>query len=114
MASLNDSRIRRSVRTYVNFQIFRFTAYSSYPMELKFGSMIYGGPHNRSGPDFSISFQEALWGPHLLQITNQFTAYSSYAIKLKLCRILYDDTLSRHHSVQLLDLRFSTFPQEAL
>ena len=39
----------------------RFTAYSSYPIELKLDRMILDtGPHNRSEPDFSISFQGVL------------------------------------------------------
>ena len=39
----------------------RFTAYSSYPIELKLGRMILDiSSHNRSEPEFSIHFQRAL------------------------------------------------------
>ena len=54
MTLWNDSRIRPSV----NFHIFRFTLYRSYPIELEVVSMIIDvSPHNRSGPNFSISVQ---------------------------------------------------------
>ena len=41
----------------------RFTAYGSYPIELKLGRMILDiNPHDRSVPDFSVSFRGVLWG----------------------------------------------------
>ena len=53
MNLLNDSRVRPSV----NFHFFLLTAYSSYPIELKFDRMILDITlHNRSDPDFSSSF----------------------------------------------------------
>ena len=56
----------------------RFTAYSIYPIELKFDRLILDiSPHNRSKLDFSISLQGALWGRASckLQIDSQPTVF---------------------------------------
>ena len=43
------------VRPSVNYHIFHFTAYSSYPIALKLGSMMLDiSPYSRSEPDFPI------------------------------------------------------------
>ena len=67
----------------------RFTAYSSYWIELKLDGMILDiSPHNLAEPDFSISSQNMLWRGAPLEILHRFTAHSSYAIEMKLGRMI--------------------------
>ena len=68
----------------------RFTAYRSYPIELKLGRMILDIiPHKLSTSDFSIS-QGGAVGARFLSYLNRSTAYSSHAIELKLGRMILD------------------------
>ena len=52
-------------------------------------------PHNGSELDFSIFFQGALLGGHLLKFLNLVTAYNSHPIELKLGRMILD--ISSHN-----------------
>ena len=80
-----------SVRPSVNFYIFRFTAYISYPYQLKLVRMILDiSPHNRSRPVFSISLPGGAVVARLLEFSNRFTAYSIHTIQLKLGRMILD------------------------
>ena len=68
----------------------RFTAYSSYPIELKLcRMMLVISLHNRSPSDFSISPRGRCGGAPL-EILNRFTAYKFYLIELKLDRMILD------------------------
>ena len=66
----------------------RFTAYSSYPFELKLGRMIPDIiSHNRSELDFR---SEGAVKARLLIYVNRFTTYSINQIELNLGRMILD------------------------
>ena len=79
---------RPSICSSTNFHIFRLTAYSSYPIELKLGRMILDNcPHNHSEPDFSIP-SRGRCGVAPFEIYSRFTAYSYYPIELKIDKMI--------------------------
>ena len=62
----------------------RFTAYSSYPIELKLdGTLLKHQSAQSLGIGFS-DFPQGAVRARLLKSSNRFTAYSSYQIELKL------------------------------
>ena len=66
----------------------RFTAYSSYPIELKLGWIILDiSSLDRFASDCPISTYGALWGARILKSLNRFTAYNFYSIELKFGRM---------------------------
>ena len=66
----------------------RFTAYSSYLIELKLGKMILDiSPRKLDELDFSPG---GAVGTRLLETPNRFTAYSSHTIELKLGMMVLD------------------------
>ena len=77
----------------------RFTAYGSYPIELKLGRML-PDYHSRSELDFSISFQKGAVRARLLKYLSRFIAYNIHPIELKLGRIILN--ISPHNLARLL------------
>ena len=68
----------------------RFTAYSSYPVQLKLGRMIMNiSPLDRSGRNFRFHSRGAV-GARLLKSLKRFTAYSVHPIELELDRMILD------------------------
>ena len=67
----------------------RFTAYSSYSIELKLDRMIPDiNPHNRWKLDFFDFLTGCAVGLRPFKSLNRFTAYSIHPIRLKLSRMI--------------------------
>ena len=83
----------------------RFTAYSSYPIELKLGSMILDiNPHNRSASHFSVPLRGSCEGVPL-----RSPSIHRLHFGFELAITWEDDT--RHQSAPSLGVGFSDFLQ---